>query len=189
MKLSIKAVFTIIILSFISYQSHSQSEDTQDYETYSKANIALTSFKILGINNNQFAKCVESINYLEPSKKHKLVIIEGVQFLDDGNNYDLLANDGIMTSIVLFSYSEEATIIPATEYQKLKKDYIFYDSAFLYKATVNNTPQTEGWGISCKLKWVKCSAWPPPYQSICRQFSWPFNGGFELTECTITWDA
>lgn len=187
MKLSIKGALFFVILSSFSYSSYSQTDDTQDWETYSRTNIAFTNFKMLGVNKNQFAKCVESVNYLDATKRHKLVIIEGVQFADDGNINDLIANDGILTSAVLTNYSIGVPTIPVGEYRKIKNDMLVYDAAFSHFGKNSNSPQTEGWGISCKLKWVKCSSWPVPLQSICRDLSWPFNGGFELTECTISW--
>ena len=189
MKLSNKMVIFITIISLVAYQSHAQTDDTPDYEAYSRAHMALTNFKMLGINTNQFAKCVESVNYLDPSNRHKLVIIEGVQFADDGNNYDLKANDGILTSVQLSDYTKESKRIPAGIYQPVKNNAIVYDAIFLHADKVSgNSLQPDGFSISCKLIWVKCSSWPIPYRQFCRDFSWPFNGGFEIAECTFKFD-
>lgn len=189
MKLSSKTVLFFTIVSLVTYQSNAQSDDTLDYEEYSRAHIALTNFKMLGINKNQFAKCVESVNYLDPSKRHKLAIIEGVHFADDGKNFDLKANDGIMTAVQLSNYASGSVMVPPGIYQPVKNNTIVYDSYFLHVDQIyGKSQQPEGFSISCKLNWVKCSAWPIPYRQFCRDFSWPFNGGFEIVECTIKFE-
>ncbi|MBK7562506.1 MAG: hypothetical protein IPP43_04860 [Chitinophagaceae bacterium] len=189
MKLSNKIVIFITVLSLVTYQSYSQADGTPDYEEYSRAHMALTNFKMLGINKNQFAKCVESVNYLDPSKRHRLTIIEGVQFADDGKNFDLIANDGIMTSVQLSDYTKESVVLPTGIYLPVMNNTIVYDSHFLHVDQISGkSQQPEGFSISCKLNWVKCSAWPIPYRQFCRDFSWPFNGGFEIVECTLKFE-
>ena len=173
------------MLSIISFQSFSQDDEIQAAESYCKANIAFTNFKLLGVSNNEFAKCVESINYLDASKTLSIAMIDDVVFADDGNNNDLIAKDGILTSTVLFKYTKGTPIVDIGAYRMIKNNRTIYDVAIMDTGMIDSQMKSLGFSISCKFVWVSCSAWPPQIQKICRQLSWPFTGGFNVTECTI----
>lgn len=187
MKKLIKISFLILLFSQGSNRGYAQDQESGEFEKYCKENIAFTNFRLLGINRNQYAKCVESVNYADPDKRHKLVTIDGVLFTDDGKNYDLVANDGTLTSNTLFTYARGEEILAAGEYRVVKNNMTIYDAGFLHQDKLNTTMKPSGWEISCKFKWVSCSSWPPALQQLCFDLSWPFRGGFEITECTVVY--
>ncbi len=173
------------MMNIISYQTFSQDDQLGEFEAYGKANIAFTNFKLLGVSNTEFAKCVESINFLDASKTLRVVMIEGVGYADDGINYDLVANDGILTSTVLFKYTKDSPIVDIGEYRMSKNNATIFDVAFRHKDLIDSQMKSLGFSISCKFIYVPCSSWPPQIQKLCRQLSWPFTGGFNVLECTI----
>ena len=185
MKKSKKILSFFILMNIISYQTFSQDDQSGEFEAYGKANIAFTNFKLLGVSNTEFAKCVESINYLDPSKTLRFAKINGVVFADDGNNYDLVANDGILTSMVLFKYTLDTPIVDIGVYRLIKNNTTIYDVDFKHKVLADSQGRF-GISITCKFVYVPCSAWPPPIQKLCRQLSWPFIGSYEVTECSVT---
>ena len=188
MKKSIKILSFIILWSIGSYQAFSQNDQLAEFEAYGKAHIAFTNFKLLGVSISEFAKCVESINYLDPSKTLRIAKIDGVFFADDGNNYDLVANDGILTSMVLFKYAMATQIVEIGDYRMIKNNTTIYDVDFKHKEMIDSQMKSIGFSITCKFVYVPCSSWPPPIQRLCMQFSWPFVGSYEVTECEIKFE-
>ena len=180
------AKLSLWALLFINICMAAQSQDLTNYggETYVKRNIALTKFKVLGVNSKQYAKCAESVNFLETEKKLRYTVIDRVEFADDGANYDLVANDGIMTSRTLFTYSEGTAAVDAGRYTTPQNEVFVYDTQFAYSGT--GRAGGPSLGITCDLRWRECSSWPSNLQSICREFSWPFTGYLEATNCRIT---
>lgn len=171
---------TLLLLS-LSIQSKSQAIDDDGTATYIKKNIVLTNLKVLGVNTRQYARCVETVNYLDSDKKLRLAEIKGVQFADNGKGNDLVANDGILTSVDLFMYEQGAAIIPPGEYWPVKEDVLIYDPEFAHEDRLNETT-TEAIlkiKVKCTLEWVKCSSWPAEHQTLCRELSWPFKGGLK----------
>src|SRR5687768_6901710 len=89
-------------------------DDVDDFEQYAKTNIAVTKFRYLGVTQKQYVKCVETENFLDPEKNLKFLTIEKAVYADDGHGYDLIANDGILTSNQLSTYTGTPYITPGT---------------------------------------------------------------------------
>lgn len=171
----------LVGLSLISY---SQDGSGDDLETYVKTNIAVSKFKILGVTQKQFAKCLETENYSEPDKKLRLVVIDKATFADDGKGYDLVAGDGILTSNELYFY-KGVSYTPGTYHNSPDHEAVVADEIFGFHNRVNTG---EKWKISCKFRWVPCREMSYPQSMLCEVMGWPY-GGFRLTECEITWEA
>lgn len=154
--------------------------DTED--DYSRAHIAYSGFSVLGINTTQYARAVKCDNYLEPDKKHRRLLIEGEEYLDNGEGNDLVAHDGILTSVNIFSYPKGSVAVVPGQYREVGGGAILYDPGFLHTDRIESSRFKIKFG--CKMKWIKCSSWPS-HQEICRRLSWPFTGYFEIVECDI----
>ena len=192
MKNFFKFALLIIFLVLISEKSFSQVISPPDEEAYCKANIAFTDFQLLGVTSTQHAKCVRAVNYLEPGKTGKRVTINGIDFVDDGRNYDLVANDGILTSTVLSKYSSDAMPLPVGIYQDIKNKITVFDDSFAHVSKINEPVTAKGIGIDklilhCTFVWVSCNTWPPEIRSLCFSTSWPFMGYLTLTQCEVGW--
>lgn len=170
-----------ILLSGLSIISFSQDGSGDDLETYVKANIAISKFKILGVNQKQYAKCLETENYLEPEKKLKFLIIDKTSFADDGNGYDLTAGDGILTSNELFSYTGNSYVLQGSYKESPDHDAILADEQFAHHASKGLAEKLKI-TIGCKLKWVTCNEMSYWQAVACNAMGWP-HGGFRLTEC------
>ena len=192
MKNLFKLALLIISFGLISKKSFSQAISPQDEESYCKANIAFTDFQLLGVTSTQHAKCVRAVNYLEPGKTGKRVTINGTDFVDDGLNYDLVANDGILTSTVLTKYSSDVMPLPVGIYQDIKNKTAVFDNSFAHISKLNESGASKGvemdkFKISCTFVWVSCNTWPPEIRSLCFSTSWPFHGYFTVTQCEVGW--
>ena len=192
MKNLFKLVLLIISFGLISEKSFSQVISPPDEEAYCKANIAFTDFQLLGVTSTQHAKCVRAVNYLEPGKTGKRVTINGTDFVDDGLNYDLAANDGILTSTVLSKYSSDAMPLPVGVYQDIKNKTIVFDNSFAHASKINEPGagkeiETDGLKIVCTFVWTSCNSWPENIRSLCFSTSWPFHGYLTLTQCEFGW--
>src|SRR5687768_14847262 len=155
-------------------------DDVADYEEYAKTNIAVTKFRMLGVTQKQYVKCVETENFLEPEKKLKFLMIEKAIYADNGQGYDLVADDGILTSNQLSNYTGSEYISPGSYKETPYFNEIVADELFAFRTTL-----AEKFSIKCKVKWVKCSDLPEgPQKTVCFLAGWPF-GGFTLIECEI----
>jgi len=191
MKNLFKLALLIISFGLISEKSFSQVISPQDEESYCKANIAFTDFQVLGVTSTQHAKCVRAINYLEPGKTGKRVTINGTDFVDDGLNYDLVANDGILTSTVLSRYPSDIMPLPVGVYQDIKNKTTVFDNSFAHVGKLNEPGtgkeiEPDRFKISCTFSWVSCNSWPENIRSLCFSTSWPFTGYFTVTQCEVT---
>lgn len=158
-------------------------DDVADYELYAKTNIAVTKFRALGVTQKQYVKCLETENYLEPEKKLKFLMIDKAMYADNGLGYDLVADDGILTSNQLSYYTGSGYLLPGTYKETTYFDEVVADELFAYRSNL-----TERISIKCKLKWVKCSDLPPgPERTVCQLAGWPF-GGFTIVDCDIIID-
>lgn len=177
-------LFLVVTNLLLVKASYSQNDNMDADEEYCRANIAFSNPMILGVTDKNYAHCIRSQNYAEPDKPAGKIVINGVDFLDDGRNNDLIANDGIMTSNQLFTYSKGDVILFPGQYRLSKSNLILYDSIFRHGSQV----EPDKFKLSCKFVWVKCSSWPQEYQRICLRLCWPFTGNFEVTECEFTYE-
>lgn len=163
---------------------HAQDDTVDDWGSYVKSNVAVSKFRILGVTPKQYAKCLETENYFEPEKKLKFLVIDKTIFSDDGQGYDLKADDGILTSNQLFYYSGRSRVIPGDYKESPDYNQLLAADEFVYRPEL-----TEKLIIRCKFKWNKCKDFPTPQQVlICQIAGWPF-GGFEILECEITFEG
>lgn len=172
-----------ILLTSLSFQAYSQNDSGDDMESYWKKNIAISKFKILGVNQKQYAKCLETENYFEPDKKLKFLIIDKTSFADDGQGYDLNAGDGILTSNQLFSYTGNGYVLQGSYQESPDHNSILADEHFEYH---NNASLAEKLKIiiGCKFKWVPCSQMSYWQAVACNAMGWP-HGSFRITECEL----
>ena len=152
-------------------------------ETYIRQNIVFTKFRMLGVDERQYAKCVESVNYLDADKRLKSVLIDDVEYLDDGKKYDLVENDGILTSTNVFQYEPKLPYLSPGVYKDSNEDVVVYDDEFLHMGEVQSK-SIFSIGINCRFKWVKCSQMTGIRREICYQMGWPW-GEFQLIECGV----
>lgn len=183
MKNLLKIGFILSACMINALISAAQEESHNDPEAYSKAHIAFTNFKLLGISESEYAKCVESVNYQEPLKRHKLVIIGEEIFVDDGQHYDLKANDGILTSTSLSKYAEAVAPVEPGKYRSVKQNVIFFAESFVH----SKNPEIAGkFSIECNIVWMSCSQMTGAYQILCKIIGWPW-GVFVLKDCKVAW--
>jgi hypothetical protein len=136
---------------------------------------------------------VKQVNYLEPGKTGKRVTINGTDFLDDGQGYDRVANDGILTSKGLFDYSSNIMPLPPAIYQDIKNKTTIYDDSFAHVDKLNESTDGKGitinkFKVSCTFVWVGCNTWPSNIRNLCFELSWPFTGYFTVTKCDIGYE-
>jgi hypothetical protein len=194
MKNLFKLLIVIISFELIPEKSYSQVIGPENEESYCKANIAYTDFQLLGVSSAQYAKCVKAVNYLEPGKTGKRVTINGTDFVDDGLNNDLVANDGILTSTVLSRYSSGVMPLPVGIYQNIKNQTTVFDNSFAHVSKINQSGTGKGAGMDkfifkCKFVWTSCNSWPENIRSLCFSTSWPFHGYFAISECEVGWSS
>jgi hypothetical protein len=157
--------------------------DVNDAGSYFKTNVAISKFRILGINQKQYAKCVETENFLEPEKRLKFLVIDKTSFADDGQGYDLKADDGVLTSNQLFNYTENR-FVAVNSYQE-SPDYnsILADEHFAFYDNGSHSGKFKII-IGCKFKWVPCSQMSYFQAIACNAVGWPW-GSFMITECEV----
>ncbi len=189
MKYVFKTAILIIALGLYSEKIFAQEIEPQSDESYCKANVAITNFKILGVSTTKYARCAEAINFLEKSKRVRMVKIDGVEFVDNGEDNDLVADDGIMTSRVLFDYARDGGNVPIGQYVVTRDNSIVYDASFAHVSKINTGMTAGKISIACDVYWESCDSWPPAYQSLCRRFTWPFSGSIVIANCRITWTS
>ena len=181
MKLFVMLMAAILV---IEHHGWSQGTDPDQDETYSRANIAFSGFSVLGISDQAYTRAVKSENYLDPEKRHRKLLINGEEFLDDGRGNDRAGNDGILTSTSVYEYKKGMIPWPVGVYTPVNR-LVLTDEGFRYGKAISPDKII----IKCKFLWVSCESWPPEYRQVCRQISWPFNGIFEVKECEITWQS
>lgn len=183
MKKLLKLAFILFAFPGTAQLSLAQAVNENDPEAYSRAHIAFTDFKLLGVSESEYAKCVESVNYLEPLKRHKLVIIGDEIFVDDGQNYDLVANDGILTSSILSKYAEGILPIEPGKYRHVKQRIIIHDASF---EEGKNSGIEGKLSVECNIVWLSCGQMTGIHQILCKIIGWPW-GIFILKDCKIGW--
>jgi hypothetical protein len=178
-----KIFLSVMVTNLIVASVYSQSDGMDPDEQYCRANIAYSSPMILGVDESNYARCVRGKNYLEPGRTPSRVVINGVDFVDDGQNNDIKANDGILTSTQLFPYAKGGKVLSPGEYQA-KSNLVIIDPIFEHTGKIG----PDRIKVTIKFVWVKCTSWPQEYQQICYRLCRPFNGSLELTEVTITFE-
>lgn len=187
MKFNVKKMILMAFISAVSLTVMAQENDNMYNDVYCRQNIAFSDFRLLGVSNSQFAKCVTAKNYQDAALKIKMVTIEGVDFVDTGEGYDLAANDGILTSKTTFNYESGQQNTEIGQYKDVKGVGIVFDNSF---AHISKVPGAEGkLSVACNFSWVNCNSWPPAYQSICNSITWPFSGYLNISNCRITWTS
>lgn len=170
----------LLYMSLFSFV-HAQ-DDITDEGNYFKSNVAVTKFRILGINDKQYAKCVETENFLDPDKKLRFLVIGKTSFADDGQGYDLVAGDGILTSNQVFNYTNNRFVTPNTYQESPDYNSILADELFRHHE--DGTAGKFKIIISCKFKWVPCSQMSYWQAMACNAMAPPY-GSFVVTECEI----
>lgn len=181
-------LYSLLVIG-IGSVGYSQDMGVLDEENYVKKNVALTKFKILGVNAKAYAKCIESQNFAETSRQIRYTELEKVEFVDNGEDYDLVANDGIMTSKTLFGYEGQPVLSPG-EYKEVRTNVGIHDPQFEHVQKLSTQEGKIKVLFTCGFYWKPCSAWPPAAQNICRRLSWPFSGGLVVHNCSVEvgWD-
>lgn len=172
-----------ILFASLSFQAFSQNDIGDDMESYWKKNIAISKFKILGVNQKQYAKCLETENYFEPDKNLKFLLLDKTSFADDGQGYDLKAGDGILTSNQLFAYTSNSYVLQGSYQASPDHDAILADEQFAHQ-TNNGLAEKFKIIFSCKFKWVPCSEMSYWQAIACNAMGWP-HGSFRITECEL----
>lgn len=180
--LSFGTVLLLIGAVLASGSSKAQSTSFQTDPVYFQKNLALTNFVRLGVDGQTFARCVRAVNYLEPAITPKLARLKGEEFRDDGQGFDLRANDGILTSVKSFSYLKGETVIPAGQYQKSASEYVVHDELFEHIGT-ERLP-FPGIRIRCKARTIFCSDLPEPARTFCYRLGPPYSS-IEFYDCEI----
>ena len=155
-------------------------ENVSGDEAYYKKNTALTEFSRLGVNAKQFAKCLRVVNYLDADRRLNVLKMGKLEFKDDGQGYDLVANDGILTSVDLAFYEPGEQVLPAGSYAYPKEEYLVHDPLFEHLSTAKvPLPRLR---IACRTRWVPCSQMPHPINIICQEMGPPY-GSLEFYDC------
>ena len=180
---SMRNIILCIIQALVVTQlALAQSDEEEDYGNYCRENIALTQFRLLGVDEVSYAKCVSSENFLEPGRRLPTVNIDGTLYVDDGTKNDLVAGDGVMTSVDRYKYESASQHIQPGQYQPTGPDNYVVDEAFRHSEKVGEAGR--GLIISCRFRWVRCRDMPQPDRFICFAGGWPY-GSFQLVECTF----
>ncbi len=114
MKNIFKFTFAILIASITLY-SCSENEDlgqvTKMTEAESlsffKENMSIFDARIRTLNETSFVKELYLANFSDKSWDRKQIGFDNIAFQDDGKGNDLVANDGIFTSMKNFDFNEE----------------------------------------------------------------------------------
>jgi hypothetical protein len=165
---------------FIGSYTFAQTESS-DMEAYIKQNTAFTNLRGLGVNKGQYAQCVESVNYLESTKKAKVLIEGKIEYRDDGLLYDLVAGDGTLTSTILFNYEVGQTPITPGQYLNNKENTLVIDPAFAFRSVTSRWPHVE---FICDVYFEKCSDLTEPARTFCNSFGWPY-GNLRFRNCHL----
>jgi hypothetical protein len=169
-------------LALLSQEVTGQSFD----EEYFKRNAALTDLARLGVNDEGYARCVTSINLRDTENNAKMVTLDETEFRDDGQNNDLRANDGILTSVKLFAYSKGESTLPAGVYQKTPDDYIVHDEIFEHLGS-GRLPLPKI-SVSCKITVRGCGDFPEPQRTLCYQAGPPYvHFQFHGCHLSLSW--
>lgn len=184
-KISKLLLCTVALIGFCLIGQAQNSSDISNEALYVKRNVAMTHFKFLGINAKQYAKCLETVNYLEPEKRIRLVMIDREEYADDGQGFDLVANDGILTSKQAVNYSTGQTVIAIGHYTPALNNPLVHDPLFAHTDRVNGVMGKFGIKIKCNVSWESCNDWPPHLQQLCKDITWPFSGGLSITKCSV----
>ena len=170
------------LLCISLFSTVSAQDDIVDEGSYFKANVAVTKFRVLGINEKQYARCLETENFLEADKKLKFLVIDKTSFADDGQGYDLKADDGILTSNQLFNYTNNRFVTPNTYQESPDYNSILADELFRHHEDGNAGKFKII--IGCKFKWVPCSQMNYWQALACNAMAPPY-GSFVVSECEI----
>ena len=180
MKSFIKTSLTAVLFLSLLTPSFSQDDTSDGNEEYVKTNVAVTKFRILGVTRTQYAKCLETENYLEPDKKLKVVVIGKNTFADNGSGYDLQEGDGILTSTEIFNYEKTSPVLVGTYRETEDYSSIIADEGFAFFGSVNRQVKVK---LGCKVKWVPCNQMTHPGQAwLCNWAGWPY-GSFVIVDC------
>ena len=142
--------------------ARSQDQEEGDVEKYLKSNIAFGNGRVLGISDTRYARCIEAVDYADPGRKIISVEIDGVEYADDGKGFDLAASDGIMTSVVHYSYLEFEKPIPIGEYRRIRENFVMHDRSFGHDVAGKLVVE-----VACDVSFVPCSQ-----GGNCRACAW-----------------
>lgn len=170
-------VAVLLGIFFIVEEAYGQDDGSADLEKYIKSNIALGDGRVLGVSSTNYVRCLQSVNYAEPGKRLSSVEIDRVVYMDDGTGYDLVAEDGIMTSNVPFSYQEYEKPVPIGEYRLVKDNFVVHDPLFEHDFGGRIVVE-----IACDVSLVTCSQGGNCL--ACQWGIWP-HGCVRLKNCRL----
>jgi hypothetical protein len=165
-------VALLIVTPTTAQQGSSDQADAE--EEYVKRNTALTAFSRLGVSQKQYVKTVKSVNTLDPVKTLKLVQIGKEEFRDDGQGFDQVANDGILSCTTANFYVAGEAIIPVGEYLAAREEVLVHDESFDL-TLAGRWPWLPTITVNCKFRWKKCNEFPHPISQICYDLGPPYG--------------
>lgn len=166
---------------FFTNAGLAQVADQDPDEVYCRTHISYSGFCQLGISQTTYAKAMKSQNHFEPDKKTHKFVIDGEEYLDNGEGNDLVRDDGILTSVVTYNYAKGESIIPVGQYRQNGNHLVLTDPLFSHTGSIS----PDFIRVSCEMIWVSCSSWPQQYRQVCLDFSWPFRGYLHATRCRV----
>lgn len=87
-----------------------QSRGISESESFFRKNIAIIDARVRSINKEKFVREVYLANFSKQEWDKDSIGIEGYPFSDNGMGNDLVAKDGIFTSLEEYYYSEEENV-------------------------------------------------------------------------------
>ncbi|QCE43054.1 hypothetical protein [Psychroserpens sp. NJDZ02] len=116
MKNLLKFSFAIIIISITLYscsEDETVEQEPQMTEVESlaffKENISIFDARVRTLNETSFVKELYLANFSDKSWDRNQIGFDNIVFQDNGEGNDLVANDGIFTSVKKFNFNEKVT--------------------------------------------------------------------------------
>lgn len=154
----------VILLSGLA-----NAQQTEIDADFFKENIAITNAYVRSIDEKQYVKELQLQNFSEEKFSVQKLSFQDIKFADDGKENDLIANDGIYTSIEIFNHNDVVKYTGKKQVSVLSTPVI--DSVFKYGG-----PQAS---VTCDIEFGVggCRA---------ESYGWCSKCCFSLSNCSVT---
>ena len=159
-------------------------------EEFSQKNVSFFDARIRSINETQYVRELYFVNFSDVELRIDNTYFEGRQYSDNGEGLDLVANDGIFTSIDLFQYNERVQYDSSNPNRSVldrpivSPNFIHYEKLaelevnYHFRGLPKQARTRLGLEINCNIIWTgggckACDWWGGGYCDWC--FTFPSN--------------
>ena len=177
-----KKCFFLVGLLIMSVCSLSQKQLPNDFDPI-RQHVAITASYTRNLNAKSFVKELKLVNFSDLALLPLGFGLREVTYTDNGQNYDLIAGDGLYTSVEKFEITPKQAANPVGVSVPVMQN-IVVDNAFQHENELGKGEY--GRKIIIKCNFYKCGC--PCKTFTCRACEWWGWSCWAMDDCSVTFE-